>query len=112
LPHFHDVLLLRIHAQLLLALQDANSAVAVLGTAVRRLAAARRGMEQRPSLAGSVAVELLQEQEAQVRRPVGLLMRSGLLWACSMWLCIHAAAVVHHCFGCLPHTDCSVPAHT
>jgi hypothetical protein len=66
-PHFYDVLLLRIEAQLLLALSDANRAVAVLGTAIRRLANARKGLEARPSLAGGVAAELLREQEAQVQ---------------------------------------------
>lgn len=66
LPHFNDILLLRVQAQLLLALSDANRAVAVLGTAVRRLAHARRALEARPSLAGGVAAQLVREQEAQV----------------------------------------------
>lgn len=67
LPHFYDVLLLRIQAQLLLSLSDANRAVAVLGAAIRRLSHARRGLDARPSLAGGVAAELLREKEAQVR---------------------------------------------
>jgi hypothetical protein len=66
LPHFNDILLLRVQAQLLLALSDANKAVAVLGTAVRRLAHARRALDTRQSLVGGVAAELLQQQEAQV----------------------------------------------
>jgi hypothetical protein len=66
LPQFHDILLLRIQAQLLLALSDANKAVAVLGSAVRRLSHARKGLEARPSLAGGAAAELLRDQEAQV----------------------------------------------
>lgn len=66
LPHFNDILMLRVQAQLLLALSDANKAVAVLGTAVRRLAHARRALDTRQSLVGGVAAELLQQQEAQV----------------------------------------------
>lgn len=71
LPHFHDVLLLRIQAQLLLALSDANRSVAVLGSAVRRLSSARRAAEERRSSAAGIAAELLQEQEAQVGGWVG-----------------------------------------
>lgn len=67
LPQFHDILLLRIQAQLLLALSDANKAVAVLGSAIRRLSHARKGLEARPSVAGGAAAELLRDQEAQVR---------------------------------------------
>jgi hypothetical protein len=66
LPDFHDVLLLRIQAQLLLAVPHAHRAVAVLGAAVRRLANARKALDARPSLAGGAAAQLLREQEAQV----------------------------------------------
>jgi hypothetical protein len=73
-PHCHDVLLLRVRAQLLLAVADANGALAVLGSARRRLANARRALDLQASGAaggsgsssGDAAAALLQEQEAQV----------------------------------------------
>jgi hypothetical protein len=97
LPHFYDVLLLRLEAQLLLALSDANRAVAVLGTAIRRLAHARKGLEARPSLAGGVAAELLREQEAQVRKPQFIIqccvyITLGAVWIDTRQVCRSASS--------------------
>lgn len=103
LPRFNDVLLLRVQAQLLLALSDANRAVAVLGTAVRRLAHARRALEARPSLAGGVADKLLREQEAQV---------CGLLQAvCLFGFIRHAAGAAGSTLSALALGSASVLCH-
>lgn len=66
IPNFYDILLLRVEAQLLLALSDASRAVSVLGSALRRLTNARKGMAVQPGGGSVVAAELLREQEAQV----------------------------------------------
>jgi len=63
--HQHDVLLLRVRAQLLLASADANGALTVLGSAKRRLSSAHALMAARPGSDAASAV--LVQQEAQVR---------------------------------------------
>lgn len=60
---FH-ILLLRVKAQLLLALADANGALAVLGSAKQRLSNARQSLADRQDAAAEVAA--LKQQEAQV----------------------------------------------
>lgn len=65
LPSCHDVLLLRVQAQLLLAVSSANEALTVLGKAKQRLSVARRGLAGRQNANAAVAV--LKKQEAQVR---------------------------------------------
>lgn len=64
LPRCFDILLMRVKAQLLLAIADANGALAVLGSAKQRLSTARRGLAERQDAAAAVAV--LKQQEAQV----------------------------------------------
>lgn len=64
LPRCYDILLMRVKAQLLLAVEDANGALAVLGSAKQKLSTAHHGMAEGPDTAAAVVV--LKQQEAQV----------------------------------------------
>lgn len=66
LPRCYDILLMRVKAQLLLAIADINGALAVLGAAKHRLSAVRQQYVEQPAAAGA-AVAVLQKHEAQVR---------------------------------------------
>ena len=63
-PSCMDTLLLRIKAQLVLALGDANQGLSVLGTAKKKLSAKRAALGGAEG-AGAVA-EMYRQQEAQV----------------------------------------------
>jgi len=73
-PSCMDTLLLRIKAQLVLALGDANQGLSVLGTAKKKLSAKRAALGGAEG-AGAVA-EMYRQQEAQVWRELAVVYAS------------------------------------